>query len=136
MQEIGQILEEAEVIAVVGLSDNPDRPSFQVASYLLGHGYKIIPVNPSIAEWRGIKSYPSLLEITEKIDIVDIFRRSEHMPEIVEQAIRINAKTVWMQLGLVNAEAAKKAEEAGLNVVMDKCMKIEHSARLSTHGGF
>ncbi|MFH2101278.1 MAG: CoA-binding protein, partial [Candidatus Micrarchaeota archaeon] len=87
-------------------------------------------------EWRGIKSYPSLLEITEKIDIVDIFRRSEHMPEIVEQAIRINAKTVWMQLGLVNAEAAKKAEEAGLNVVMDKCMKIEHSARLSTHGGF
>lgn len=126
---ISEILKSSKVIAVVGLSDKPDRPSFDVATYLAKHGYTIIPVNPMIKEWKGIKSYSSLLEIPKeiKIDIVDIFRKSEDVPPIIDEAIKIGAKTVWMQLGIINQEAAKKAESVGLNVVTDKCIKIEHS---------
>jgi predicted CoA-binding protein len=124
--EIGRILRETKVIAVVGLSDKPQRDSYQVASYLLEHGYTIIPVNPNIKEWKGIKAHASLLEIPGKVDMVDIFRRSEFVPGIVDQAIEIGARTVWMQLGVFHEEAAEKARKAGLNVVMDRCTKIEH----------
>ncbi len=114
-------------IAVVGISDNPERPSYDVASFLEKHGYNIIPVNPSLAEWKGRKSYPDLKSIPEKVDVVDIFRRPEAVPPIVDEAIAIKAKTVWMQLGIVNEEAAAKARAAGIEVVMDKCMKIEYN---------
>src|SRR5512136_70150 len=114
-------------IAVVGISDNPERPSYDVASFLEEHGYNIIPVNPSLAEWKGKKSYPDLKSIPEKVDVVDIFRRPEAVPPIVDEAIAIKAKAIWMQLGIVNEEAAAKARAAGIEVVMDKCMKIEYN---------
>ncbi len=127
--DIRGILRSAKTVAVVGLSDKPERPSYGVASYLMEHGYRIIPVNPNITEWKGMKAYGSLLEIPKgtKIDVVDVFRRSELVPPVVDEAIAIKARTVWMQLGVVNEAAADKARKAGLNVVMDKCMKIEHS---------
>ena len=130
--EIGKIVREARNIAVVGLSDKPERPSYDVAGYLLDRGYRIIPVNPMIKEWKGLRAYGSLSEIPPdvKIDIVDIFRKSEDVPPVVDEAIKIGAKTIWMQLGIVNEEAAEKARGAGLNVVMDRCLKIEH-ARLA-----
>ncbi|MBI5227447.1 CoA-binding protein [Candidatus Micrarchaeota archaeon] len=127
--DILAILKNSKTIAVVGLSDKPDRPSFAVATYLLDKGYRIIPVNPNIKEWRGIKAYPSLITIpkSEQIDVVDIFRKSEDVEPIVDDAINIRAKVIWMQLGILNNGAAKKATDKGLIVVMDKCMKIEHS---------
>jgi len=115
-----------KIVAVVGLSPDSSRPSFRVANYLKQQGYTIIPVNPSAAEIMGEKCYPDLLTIEGKVDIVDIFRRSESVGPIVEQAIIVGAKAVWMQEGIVNEEAAKSAKEAGLNVVMDKCMLKEH----------
>ncbi|KCZ71212.1 putative CoA-binding protein [Candidatus Methanoperedens nitroreducens] len=114
-------------IAVVGISDNPGRPSHMIASFLEAHGYNIIPVNPNLKEWRGKKCYPDLLSIPEKVDIVNIFRRSEAVPPIVDEAIAIKARAVWMQEGIVNEEAAEKARRAGLEVVMDKCIKIEYN---------
>jgi predicted CoA-binding protein len=127
MEDMESILKNSKTIAVVGLSDRPERPSYQVASYLLEQGYRIIPVNPNISEWGGIRVYGSLSEIKEKVDVVDIFRRSEHVPGIVDEAIKIGAKVVWMQLGVANQQAAEKAKAAGLKVVMNRCMKIEHS---------
>ncbi len=128
--DIPEIMRTTKVIAVVGLSDNPGRPSYNIAYYLSEQGYAIIPVNPNISEWRGIKAYKTLQEIPQpirsRIDVVDIFRKSEDVPPIVDEAIEIRAKTVWMQVGIVNEEAAAKARAAGLNVVMDRCMKIEH----------
>ena len=124
---IKEILENSKIIAVVGLSDKPERDSYRVATYLLEHGYTIIPVNPKIRQWKGIRAYASLKEIPEKIDIVEIFRRSEFVPAIVDEAIEVGAKVVWMQLGVINEEAAEKARRAGLRVIMDKCMKIENS---------
>jgi predicted CoA-binding protein len=123
---IGEILSKSRVIAVVGLSDNEKRASYQVASYLLGQGYTIIPVNPKIAEWRGIKAYPSLADVREKVDIIDIFRKSEFVSDIVDEAITLGAGVIWMQLGIVDEEAAERARNAGLSVVMDRCLKIEH----------
>ena len=119
-----------KTIAVVGLSDNESRPSFQVASYLAYHGYDIIPVNPKIAEWKGRKSYPGLKAIGRPVDVVDIFRKSEDAPGVVAFAIAIGAKAVWLQEGVVNEEAAKEAQAAGLLVVMDKCLKKEHAKEL------
>jgi predicted CoA-binding protein len=113
-------------IAVVGISDNPERPSYDVASFLEAHGYNIIPVNPTLTEWKGKKCYPDLKSIPVKVDIVDIFRRPEAVPPVVDEAIAIKAKVVWMQLGIVNEEAAVKARAAGIEVVMDRCMKIEY----------
>ena len=113
-------------IAVVGISDDPERPSHFVASFLESHGYKIIPVNPKLTEWEGKKCYPDLLSIPEKVDVVDIFRRSEAVPPIVDEAIKIKAKVVWMQEGIVNEEAAAKARDSGIEVVMDRCMKKEY----------
>ncbi|HEX7627589.1 MAG TPA: CoA-binding protein [Candidatus Methanoperedens sp.] len=114
-----------KTIAVVGISDDPTRPSNFVARFLKEHGYKIIPVNPKLTEWEGEECYPDLLSIPVKVDIVDIFRRSEAIPPIVDEAIAIKARVVWMQEGIINEEAAAKAQKAGIEVVMDKCMKKE-----------
>ncbi len=121
-----QILNSSRVVAVVGLSPNPDRPSYGVGAYLKENGYKIIPVNPNAKEILGEVSYPDLVSIPEPVDVVDIFRRSEDVPPIVEEAISIGAKAVWMQEGVKNEEAAARARKAGLLVVMDKCMFKEH----------
>jgi uncharacterized protein len=122
------ILRDAKTVAVVGLSDRPERPSYGVATYLQENGFRIIPINPNLREWKGIKAFGSLLEIPKsiKVDIVDIFRKSEDVPPVVDDAIAIHAKAVWMQIGIVNEKAAEKARSAGLEVVMDRCMKIEH----------
>lgn len=121
-----------KTIAVVGISDDPTRPSHFVATFMEVHGYTIIPVNPKLNEWEGKKCYPDLASIPVNVDIVDIFRRSEAVPPIVDGAIAIKAKVVWMQEGIVNEEAAAKARAAGIEVVMDKCMKKEY-VRYITH---
>jgi predicted CoA-binding protein len=121
-----QILESSRVVAVVGVSPNPDRPSYKVASYLKQHGYKVIPVNPQVDEILGEVAYPDVISIPGSVDVVDIFRRAEEVTAIVEEAIKIEAKAVWMQEGVMNEAAAAKAEAAGLLVVMDRCMKKEH----------
>lgn len=126
IKTLRRILSEYRTIAVVGLSNKWHRPSYFAAKYLQEHGFKIIPVNPGQKEILGEKCYPSLLEIPEPVDVVDIFRRPQDVPPIVEQAIEIGAKVVWMQLGVINEEAAQRAREAGLEVVMNRCMKIEH----------
>ena len=126
---IGEILKNTKTIAVVGLSSNPMRPSYGVAEYLQQAGYRIVPVNPNVREVLGERAYPRLEDVPEKIDVVDIFRRPEEVPPAVEGAIRIGAKVVWMQLGIEHAEAAEKARQAGLTVVMDACMHIEHRKR-------
>ncbi|MEN8135878.1 MAG: CoA-binding protein [Thermodesulfobacteriota bacterium] len=124
--EISLLLKKYRNIAVVGLSPKNNRPSNQVAVYLMEAGYNIIPVNPGQQEILGKKCYPDLESIPESIDIVDIFRRSEDIPPIVESAIKIGAKIVWMQQGIVNEEAAASAKKAGLTVVMDRCLKVDH----------
>lgn len=126
MEHIEGILKRAKTIAVVGLSPKADRPSYGVASYLKEQGYRIIPVNPAADEVLGEKCYPDLSSIGERVDVVDIFRRAEDVPPIVEEAIKIGAETVWMQEGIVSEEAAARAREAGLEVVMDRCMLQEH----------
>jgi len=120
-----EILAKYRNVAVVGLSSDPLKPSRKVASYLAEHGYNVIPVNPKATEILGKKSYPSLSVVPEKVEIVDIFRRPEDMMPIVEEAIKVGAKVVWMQEGIVNEAAAQKAREAGLQVVMDKCIRRE-----------
>lgn len=127
-EEIKAILETAKTIAVVGLSDNPQRESYQVAAYLKAQGYRIIPVNPTVQEVLGERAYPTLADIPKEVqvDVVDIFRRPEFIPEIVDQAIARGAKVVWMQKGLAHNAAADKARAAGLSVVMDRCMMVEH----------
>lgn len=129
-EDIARILSEYRTVAVVGLSPRPEKPSYEVASYLQGRGYRIIPVNPAAKEVLGETSYPSLAAIPEPVDIVNIFRRSEDVPPIVDAAIQIGAKVVWMQLGIANEAAASRARRAGLKVVMDKCMKTEHQTAL------
>ena len=126
MDEIKKILTESKTIAVVGLSPKEDRPSYRVASYLKSQGYRIIPVNPNAQEILGEKSYPDLRSIPENIDVVDIFRKSEDVPPVVDEAIQTGAKAVWMQEDIVNEPAAQKARSAGLLVVMDRCMLKEH----------
>jgi hypothetical protein len=129
VEHITKLLKSAKVIAVVGLTDTPIRPSYGVSHYMQSQGYRIIPVNPNITEWEGEKAYPSLLEVLEKIDIVNVFRRSDAVPEVVEQAIQIKAPAIWMQEGVVHDEAAEKARQAGIFVVMDKCILKEHIKR-------
>src|ERR1700727_1032590 len=128
-----QLLKSAKTIAVVGLSSHRWRPSYGVSEYMQSAGYRIIPVNPTEAEVLGEKAYASLDEIPEPIDIVDVFRRPEFVPEIVDAAIRIHAKCVWMQEGVVHEEAAAKARAAGLEVVMDRCILKEHRKMLVAH---
>jgi predicted CoA-binding protein len=126
---IRDLLAEAKTIAVVGLSDNPLRPSHGVSAYMQAQGYKIIPVNPTIEEALGEKSYPSLADVPEKIDLVNIFRRPEFVDEVVDQAIQRKVPAVWMQEEVINEAAATKARNAGLFVVMDRCILKEHRAR-------
>jgi len=121
-----EILDSSRVIAVVGLSSNSNRPSYRVARYLIEQGYRIIPVNPTAKEMLGQVCYPDLSSIPVAVDVVDIFRRSKEVPSVVEEAIRVGAKAIWMQEGVINQEAAAQAENAGLMVVMDKCMLKEH----------
>lgn len=120
------ILAESKTIAMVGLSSDRQRPSYFVASYLKYEGYRIIPVNPNAKEILGEKSYPDIRSIPDPIDIVNIFRRADECDEIVRQAVEKKAKTVWFQLRIVNESAAEAAESAGLRVIMDKCLKMEH----------
>ncbi len=127
--QIMEILKTSRTIAVVGLSAKPFRPSYGVAEYLKSVGYRIIPVNPKEAEVLGERSYARLEDIPEKVDIVDIFRRSQFVPEVVEAAIRIGAKAVWMQEGVIHPEAGERARQAGLVVVMDACILKEHIKR-------
>ena len=121
-----RILREAKVIAVVGLSADWFRPSFFAAKYMQEHGYRVIPVNPKYAQILGEKCYPSLPDIPQPVDIVDVFRKTADVMPIAEDAIKIGAKVLWQQLGVRNEEAAAKARAAGLLTVMDRCVKIEH----------
>jgi predicted CoA-binding protein len=127
---LAAVLKRSRTIAVVGLSANPLRPSHGVSAYMQTHGYRIIPVNPKIEESLGEKAYPSLLDVPERIDIVNIFRRPELVEEIVDQAIQLKVPTIWMQEGVVHEKAAEKARQAGILVVMDRCILQEHRARM------
>ena len=124
--EIRDILNTAKVVAVVGLSNKPERDSYGVAAYLQAHGYRIIPVNPNINQVLGERAYPSLEEVPGPVDVVDIFRKPEFVPPIVEQAVTRGAKVIWMQEGIAHNAAADKARAAGLRVVMNKCILKEH----------
>ena len=124
-----EILKKYKTIAVVGLSSNPMRPSYGVTEYMQGAGYRIIPVNPNETEVLGEKSYARLEDVPEKIDIVNVFRRAVEVPPVVESAIRIGAKVVWMQMGVESEEAARKARDAGLTVIEDACILVEHRKR-------
>jgi predicted CoA-binding protein len=127
MPPVDNILKATRSIAVVGLSPKENRPSHMVGRYLLNAGFTVYPVNPGVSEVLGQVSYPDLASIPGSVDVVDIFRRSEDVLPVVESAIAIGAKAVWMQQGIVNEEAASLAEEAGLQVVMDRCIKIDHA---------
>ena len=127
--QVRELLSQARTIAVVGLSSNPMRPSFGVSQYMQGKGYRIIPVNPNESSVLGEKAYGSLSEIPEKIDIVDVFRRPEFVSEIVDEVIRLKIPALWLQEGVVHEAAARKAREAGIRVVMDRCILKEHRAR-------
>ena len=126
LTDLKPIYEQAKTIAVVGLSPNPARPSHSIAQYLKDRGYRIIPVNPMAEEVLGQKSYPDLKSVPEPIDIVQVFRKPEDVPAIVEDAIAVGAKVIWMQVGIVHEEAAERARSAGLQVVMDRCMRGTH----------
>ncbi len=123
---IDGLLQRARTIAVVGLSANPARDSYRVSRYMQQQGYLIIPVNPTVEEVLGVRSVSDLEQIGRPVDIVNVFRRSEHVPAIVEAAIRTGARAIWTQLGIVHEDAARRAVEAGLDVVMDRCLLIEH----------
>ena len=125
-QTLKEILLSTKTIASVGLSSNPGKVSFGVGAYLMEQGYQVFPVNPTTDEILGEKAYPDLESIPEKIDVVQVFRRPEDVPSVVDAAIKAGAKVVWMQLEIVNEEAAQTARDAGLQVVMDHCMRVEH----------
>ncbi len=125
-QMMKDILLSAKTIASVGLSSNPAKESYGIAAYLKGQGYRIIPVNPTTEEVLDEKAYPDLESVPEKIDVVQVFRKPEDVPPVVDSAIKVGAKVVWMQEGIVNEEAAQKARDAGLQVVMDACMRATH----------
>ena len=125
-EEIRDILTRYKNVAVVGMSTKADRPSQQIPLYLKEHGYHIIPVNPAASEIAGMKTYPDLLSIPEKVDIVEIFMHAEDVPPIVEQAIQIGARVIWMQQGVVNEAAASRARAAGLIALQDMCMRVMH----------
>ncbi len=120
------ILRSARTVACVGVSSNPQKPSYVIFQYLLEAGYQMVPVNPTTPDVMGRQTYPDVTSIPQKIDVVQVFRKPEDVPPVVEQAIKAGAKVVWMQEGIVNQQAAKQAEEAGLQVVMDRCMMKTH----------
>ncbi len=123
---IRTILAQSRTVAVVGASTKPYRDSHSIAAFLIGAGYRVHPVNPAYTETNGRRCYPDLLSVPEPIDIVDVFRKPEAVDEIVDQAVAVKAKTLWLQLEVVNPEAAARAERAGLNVIMDRCIAVEH----------
>jgi predicted CoA-binding protein len=127
-ETIKKIMEDCRTIAVVGLSSNPGRASNGVAGYMKRQGYKVIPVNPNEAQVFGEKSYPSLADVPDKIDLVDIFRRSEEAGKVVDEAIKVGAKAVWLQDGVIDRAAAQRAQDAGLLVVMDRCWLRDHAS--------
>ncbi len=131
MRSVEEVLRESKVIAVVGLSPRPERDSHRVARYLQEHGYRVIPVNPLADRILEEQCYPDLLSIPQRADVVNIFRRPEWVPAIVDEAIQIGASLVWMQLGIVHHEAAAKARSRGLEVIMDRCMLTEHRAMVA-----
>ena len=124
--ELRNILKSARTVASVGVSSNPQKPSYGIFQYLMEAGYQMLPVNPMTPEVMGKQSYPDLASVQQKIDVVQVFRKPEDVQPVVEQAIQAGAKVVWMQEGIVNEQAAKQAEEAGLKVVMDRCMMKTH----------
>ncbi|NPV66700.1 MAG: CoA-binding protein [Anaerolineae bacterium] len=124
--DLRDLLQNARVIAVVGHSDDPERTSYQIAAYLRRAGYRVIPVNPTVSEIDGETSYPSLSAVPEKIDIVNVFRRAEHLADVVAAAAAVGAGAVWGQLGVISAEAAAVAETVGMPLVMDRCIKTDH----------
>lgn len=126
---ITRLLKESKTIAVVGLSQSPIRPSYGVSAYMQMHGYRIVPVNPGVKEVLGERAYAALADVPEKIDIVNIFRRSELVPEVVDAAIPLKPQAIWMQEGVVHEAAAAKARKAGILVFMDRCILKEHKAR-------
>jgi len=128
--EVRDLLQRYRRIAVVGLSDKPDRPSHGVAAYLQRAGYAITPVNPMIDEALGVRAVDSLSEVEQPVEIVDVFRRSEDVPPVVADAIAAGAKVLWLQLGIVNETAAQRAQEAGMTVIQDLCLKVEHARLL------
>jgi len=129
-----EILEQSRVIAVVGLSPDEEKPSNIVARYLIAHGYKVIPVNPGHENILDQKSYKALSDIPEKIDIVDIFMRADRLLPVVEEAVRIKPRCIWLQLGIINEEARKLAEDNGITFFMDRCIKIEHNRLIAANG--
>ncbi len=128
--DLSMTFEDIRTIAIVGLSDNQDRPSYGVAEYLSRY-FRIIPINPKLDNWKGLKSYASLSEVPEKIDLINVFRNPEFVPEIVDEAIKLGIKRIWLQLGVIHEPAKKKAEEHGIEVVMDECLAVVH--RLKKH---
>jgi uncharacterized protein len=129
MDTAERILREFSRIAVVGISEDPSRPSYGVSKYMHEQGYTILPVNPKLVSWNGLPAYPDLASVPKPIEVVDIFRRSDLVGAVVEEAIRAGAKAIWMQEGIVNDDAARAAADAGLLVVMDQCILKEHRAR-------
>jgi predicted CoA-binding protein len=127
---IREILHTARTVAIVGLSSNTLRPSNYVGFYLQRHGYRVIPVNPNEREALGEKAYPSLADVPEKIDVVDVFRASQFVPDIAQQAVDVGARALWMQFGVISIRAAEIAEQGGLKVVVDRCMKVEHARHM------
>ncbi|GAB6274521.1 MAG: CoA-binding protein [Peptococcaceae bacterium] len=128
--QISSLLKNSTTIAVVGISDNPERDSYKVAEYLQKQGYKIIPINPAVKEVLGEKTYSGLTQVSMPVDIVDVFRRSEKVPEVIKEALKLRPKAIWLQLGVINEEATKQAVKEGLTVIMDRCIKIEHNRLL------
>ena len=129
--QIGDLLKKSKTIAVVGLSSSPLRPSYGVAAYMQAQGYRIIPVNPTIKGALGEKAYASLSEVPEKIDVVDVFRRSEFVPEVVDEALKLKVSAIWLQEGVIHEQAAERARKAGVFVVMDLCILKEHRKRFA-----
>jgi predicted CoA-binding protein len=130
--DLKEILLSSKTIASVGLSSNPNKESYRIASYLKAQGYRVIPVNPTAPEIMGETSYPDLQSVPEKIDVVQVFRKPEDVPPVVDDAIKAGAKVIWMQEGIVHEEAAEKARQAGLQVVMDTCMRVAHRTLIGT----
>ncbi|MDQ3786981.1 MAG: CoA-binding protein [Actinomycetota bacterium] len=123
---IERLVHESRTVAVVGLSADPSRPSFGIARYLVRAGLTVFPVNPALTSWLGLTAYSSLAEVPEHIDIVDVFRRPEHVPAIAREAVEVGAGALWLQLGVISPEGAEIAAEGGLDVVMDRCLAVEH----------
>jgi predicted CoA-binding protein len=123
---IERLVRESRTVAVVGLSDKPGRPSFGVARYLVRAGLTVYPVNPALTEWQGLPAYATLAEVPGHIDVVDVFRRPEHVPAIAKEAVAVDADALWLQLGVISPQAATLAAEGGLDVVMDRCFAVEH----------